>query len=145
MTLTEFELGWLSGLLEGEGYFGLRSDTKTPQIKLEMTDEDIVLRALLLIQRLTGKQHAIATVNRKGNRSHCQPTYIIALYSRDAIKVMKAVVRYMGSRRRQRIWQSLNGYAAKPAEELDVKALVASILDQKPQPKAEVISIKRRA
>jgi len=36
MTLTEFELGWLSGLLEGEGYFGLRSDTKTPQPKAEV-------------------------------------------------------------------------------------------------------------
>ena len=108
--LTDLELGWLAGLLEGEGYFGLRSDSGTHQVKLEMTDEDVVLRALILIQRITGNQHNITEVNRKDKKAHYQPTFVIALYGKDATKVMKKVVKLMGWRRRQKIWQTLNNF-----------------------------------
>lgn len=124
--ITDIEFGWLAGLLEGEGYFGLRSEASTPQVKLEMTDEDVVLRALILIQRITGKQHNLTYVKRKDKKAHYQPTFVIALYGKDAIKVMKKVVKLMGWRRRQKIWQTLNGFRA-PVEKLDVKAVVALV------------------
>lgn len=126
--LSQFELGWLAGLMEGEGYFGLRSDTHTAQVKLEMTDEDIVLRALILIQRITGKQHAITHVERREKRIELQ-TYVIAIYSKDAIKVMKKLIKYMGARRRRKIWQTLNRYREDktPKAKVDLTAIVEEL------------------
>lgn len=140
--LTEFELGWLAGLMEGEGYFGLRSDTHTAQVKLEMTDEDVVLRALLLIQRITGRQHAITHVERKEKRNNLQ-TYVIAIYSKDAIKVMKKLIKYMGTRRRRKIWQTLNRYREDKTPKAKVD--LTTILDELKLKRAVVIPLRRPA
>jgi len=48
---------WLSGLLEGEGCFSLKKG-KYPMVSLDMTDEDIVVRAAALMKtRVTHRRN----------------------------------------------------------------------------------------
>lgn len=52
--MTDLELGWIVGLLEGEGCFGIYKDkrrptTSTVKIQMESTDKDIVDRLNLLV------------------------------------------------------------------------------------------------
>ena len=100
--ISEFELGWLSGLLEGEAYFGFPLC-----IRLKMVDEDIILRALVLFQRITGKQLEVK-YKKVYSDNHSQ-TCEVSIYGDNAAKVMRTVVKYMSARRRKRIWQALNG------------------------------------
>lgn len=139
MHLNDRELYWLAGILEGEGYFGIRSDDrKTLQVKVEMTDEDIVLRIAHFVGKLTGRHHDLSYVSRR-DKVHTNDTCILALYGKDAKKVMKAVLPIMGTRRRKKIWQSLNGHferkqKSQPSPKLDVTPLLQS----------NVIKISRR-
>ncbi len=54
-TLSEFELGWVAGLLEGEGSFSVKRSKRkngfscTPAIQLTSTDEDVAVRLHKLI------------------------------------------------------------------------------------------------
>lgn len=85
------EIAWLAGLLEGEGYFSLRSG-RYPQIVLSMTDEDIVVKAAFLMG---------ARINRSGNlwTSHINGAY--------AIQWMMTLYPYLGKRRRERITEAI--------------------------------------
>ena len=49
MTLNDFELGWLTGIVEGEGSFGFTGPYETPCIRVGMTDKDIIERAARLL------------------------------------------------------------------------------------------------
>lgn len=104
MNLTDFELGWLVGILEGEGGFQYGGGTQT--VRLEMTDEDIVLKTAALIYKLIGRMPIIREQFR-GNKKH-SATYIFSISGSDAQRVMRIIVPHMGYRRRQRIWQALN-------------------------------------
>lgn len=131
MKLTDKELYWLAGILEGEGYFGLRSDDrKTLQVKVEMTDEDIVLRIAHLVGKLTNKYHDLSYVSRR-DKLHVNDTCVLALYGKDAKTLMKNILPIMGSRRRKKIWQSLNGHferkpKAQVSKEIDISELLQS-------------------
>lgn len=123
--LSDLELGWLAGLLEGEGGFQFGGNTQT--IRLEMSDEDIVVRAALLIKKMIGKEPTIRYQHR-GNDKH-SATYIISISGENARFVMKTIVGLMGKRRRQRIWQCLNRF--KPitltsTERADILKLVVT-------------------
>lgn len=140
--IAERELFWLAGILEGEGYFGLRSDDrKTVQLKVEMTDEDIVLRIAHIVGKVTSKHYDLSYVSRKDKR-HVSDTCILALYGKDAAKIMKLIVPFMGQRRRKKIWQTLNGHFEQKIK-IDKAVAKADLMDLIPQPK--VIPIRRRA
>jgi hypothetical protein len=51
--MTESDLAWLAGLLEGEGCFHF---TRTAYVVISMTDEDIIERAASL---MNSKWHAV--------------------------------------------------------------------------------------
>lgn len=127
--ITDIELGWLAGILEGEGCFRLHhtgNNKHSPSIQLDMVDEDIVLRVQVLLQRITKKNTNINYRQAIGKRSHYQPSFRLQINGDNAVRVMKAIVKYMGVRRRQKIWQILNGFKA-PEEKLDVKAIVTLV------------------
>jgi hypothetical protein len=97
---------WLAGLLEGEGNFHYNG--KSQVIKLGMTDEDIVHRAALIVTMITGRPCKVAC--RLPGKNSVQLWYLIQPCGENARLVMRAVVQYMGFRRRGQIWRSLNKY-----------------------------------
>ena len=103
MKITERELFWLVGILEGEGHFRFYT---TQEIVLTMTDEDVMMKAALIFGKLTGEYCSIK--ERPRLTTGGLTAYNINLCGQRARIVMQAVVRHMGDRRRQAIWRSLN-------------------------------------
>lgn len=101
------QIGWLAGLLEGEGHFYKRSKAAPdgvyvyPGVRLMMTDADVVERAY----RLTGLGTftAASASPSRVRAGHKQ----VALWSVDrteeALEVMRAIRPWMGQRRGERI------------------------------------------
>lgn len=131
MGITEVELGWLAGILEGEGCFDYQS-SNSARIRVSMTDEDTVLRIALIFQKITGKAHDVKCYQPKGTlpkRKEWQLAFAVAAYSKDAQKIMKLVVRLMSARRRKRIWQALNGHRESIVKQkLDLKLIVSNAI-----------------
>src|SRR5437762_13382088 len=117
--LTDFELGWLVGLLEGEGTFRYNGNSQCLVVK--MTDEDVIIRLSHLLEKVTGVTVELATVNPENDR--CQYQYRVGLSGENARKVMRLIVPYMGHRRKQRIWQSLNKYKSKKVVKVGLSAI----------------------
>lgn len=103
------ELGWLIGLLEGEGHF---SYANTQQLVVGMTDKDIVYKLKALLERIlnTNKPIHIVITNWRVEE---KTMYTIRLYGAKARAIMLLIVKHMGDRRRQQIWKALNGYTNK--------------------------------
>lgn len=92
------QLGWIAGLLEGEGYFGTKKGY--PCITLNMTDEDIVRRA----QTVLG-----GNVSGPYNyRSHEKPIWQLNITKQaQAAGWMMTLYPMMGLRRQARIREIL--------------------------------------
>lgn len=123
--LSDFELGWLVGILEGEGYFAYVP--RTQRLAIEMVDEDTMNSVALMFSKIVGKE--VNPVHRLAARDNHQDAFQIQLSGESARLIMKAVLPYMHHRRRARIWQALNNYAApkqKTLKELgiDIRSLV---------------------
>ncbi len=98
MPVTAKDIAWLAGLLEGEGYFGVKAKT-SPVISISMTDEDVMARAGALMgctPTRVNRQHA----NRKD-------LYRVQIYGIRAASWMMTVLPLMGARRGQVIKESL--------------------------------------
>ena len=110
MILTDYELGWLVGLLEGEGHF--RHQNRTQRVTINSTDEDVVYKVAALFEKITGVPcHPVVKDPSKYN-PNAKPQWYLQLYGENARAVMLTVVRHMAYRRRQRIWQCLNKHEA---------------------------------
>jgi hypothetical protein len=125
--LSDYELGWLVGILEGEAYFGFQSYTQ--QLKIKMTDYDTMNTVALLLGKITGKCIEVRTQSEI--RENCQEVFGINISGETVRTIMRTIVPYMHGRRRAKIWQALNGYSAprqKTFKELgiDVKSLLGS-------------------
>jgi hypothetical protein len=103
--LSGYELGWLVGILEGEGHFGLYT---SQVIEVNMTDEDTIYKVASLFERvLQSPVNVVELQKARGKNVFCA-----RIYGERARTVMRLVVSHMSSRRRQVIWQCLNGYKA---------------------------------
>lgn len=107
--LSEFELGWLVGILEGEGYFGY--ERGTCRVIVGMTDEDTIHRVAGLLERVLNERVNIREEAPRPGRTE-QQMYRISITGKKARQVMRHVVHHMSFRRRQKIWQALNGYTS---------------------------------
>ena len=136
--LTDLELGWLAGLLEGEGYFGYDKSNSTKVIELCMADEDIIYRAAVMISKVTGKQPNINFVPPKTESR--VPTYRFKISGKSAVKIMKLLVKLMGSRRRKRIWQALNGYQGVKRLSREQEQAIHNVRSFLKIPKLEAVS-----
>jgi hypothetical protein len=92
--ISELDLHWLAGLLEGEGSFmpGEPSSPNAPRISLAMTDFDIVRRAADLL--------GIKSVGEYEGKNGWQTSYSFHLKGNRAIAVMRQLYPLMGARRK---------------------------------------------
>lgn len=104
---SEFGLGWLAGLLEGEAHF---SFDRTQVFVLGMTDKDIIVKAKASIEYILQEDKPIHLITTNW-RENEKPVYTIRLYGARARAIMKLIVPYLGYRRRSQIWKALNRYA----------------------------------
>lgn len=130
--LTQFEIGWLVGLLEGEGTF--RFQNRTCHVVIKITDEDTMYRYIEVVRKLTGRTYDLKSYDRA--HENRQQIYQVNICGGNARLVMKTIVPHMSYRRRQCIWQSLNGHRAK---KLSLEALFPSTVV-----KENVVQIRRR-
>jgi len=100
--MTNLELAWLAGLLEGEGSFLLKKD-KYPLISIEMTDEDVIRRAAVLLGR---PESVLACQPRAVDH---KPTWRVAVQDQTlAASLMMTLYPLMGERRRSKIKEVLS-------------------------------------
>lgn len=130
--ISDYDLGWLVGLLEGEGHFGYY--TQTQRVVLRMTDEDVVFKCAALFEQITGEPCNVTEEMHVGRRQH---TFLILIYGDRARQIMQLVVKRMGQRRRKKIHQALNKYNVKK------KVTISEVLNLAPYT-AAIIPIKRR-
>lgn len=97
---------WLAGLLEGEGCFdeGGGRNNPTPQVRLAMTDEDIVRRAAMIFP---GSTPIKVREHRQENRKDVTLT---SWHGKSAVHLMWMILPYMGIRRTEKILTILADY-----------------------------------
>lgn len=111
LTLSEIEIAWLAGLIEGEGNFGL--DTRSakqynvstsppsPHLKIAMTDQDIIER----LSKLVNKKSFFATrPTVTGKR-----VYIVHVDDRAILgMLLPRLFPYFGKRRQEAVQKCLD-------------------------------------
>lgn len=105
--MTEQELYWLAGLLEGEGSFmlGPPSAPNKVSIALSMTDEDVVAR-VASIWGITYNNVRREYYERMGWR----PAFFVHLRGKRAVELMQRLLPLMGKRRQEQIKRALASY-----------------------------------
>ncbi len=105
--MTETEVAWLAGLLEGESYLGMQNAAPSKPgrrpflvVAIEMCDRDVIERAAALMGN-----NAISV------RQPLNPQYSILygtkVQGKKAQQVMQAILPYMGKRRSDKIRKCL--------------------------------------
>ncbi len=96
------EKAWLAGIIEGEGSF-YTSKRKVKEgfvlharVEVQMTDEDVIRR----IHELTGVGYVM---ERNKRHSHWKQAWRWGVSGIPALRIMKAILPYMHSRRSERI------------------------------------------
>lgn len=104
--MTEVELAWLAGLLEGEGSFlrGPPSAPNTPVAKVQMTDRDVIARVAALFE--------VGYVNESQHEEY-KTAYQTMLRGERAVELMKRLRPFMGARRQGQIDEVLASYSPK--------------------------------
>lgn len=109
--MTALDIGWLSGVLEGDGWFGsyqpdrVRHSTR-PVVRLTMADRDVVER----FARLVGVSCSGPFSVRKDNH---RPMHSAAVSGSRAVGVMMTVYSLMGERRKARIKELITQWRNK--------------------------------
>src|SRR5712672_2716554 len=91
------DLCWLSGLLEGEGYFAISTQNggvKIPRIQCAMTDKDIVIKASKMMLGLNR-----VTCSRAATKQF-KAVYQFSVNGDKAIEWMMTLYSLMGTRRK---------------------------------------------
>jgi hypothetical protein len=115
--LTEFELGWVVGILEGEGCFFITRRTKGSygpylytRVTVCMTDRDVLEQ----LQRVTGIGK-LERIRERKDPKHKPISQWIVCRSQEAIELMVAVYPHMGARRQAKIREVLAQVEKRPA------------------------------
>ena len=98
--MTESELAWLAGLLEGEGCFGVLNGRA--RLQLRMTDEDVVRKAAAFLGASVNVSHD----KRLGRKT----MYAVNFTGKRSADWMKRLLPLMGARRSARIAGILSAY-----------------------------------
>ncbi len=107
MNIDAVDLGWLAGLLEGEGSFMMsrnHSGGKVylyPKIVVGMTDEDVIQRAANLFE---------TKVYKLPLQSNRKPAWRAAITGARAAELMQMLLPHMGIRRGAKIQEILDEY-----------------------------------
>lgn len=113
--MTEIELAWLAGILEGEGSFMLENNNsggKTYQyacITVCMTDKDVIDRVAILF--------GVSTYSIPNTKFGKKPAFRATLKSHKAVVLMEKLLPFMGDRRSAKIIEVVNAFKAiEPTE-----------------------------
>lgn len=117
-TISDTDIAWLAGLLEGEGTFRLQSRSyykkdgklygpyQYPRLSVGMTDEDVIQHARQIIG--TGKIYRSVD---KRDTTH-KPIYtLVVSTTNDVLYLCRLLLPHMGERRKQQIELVLNSCA----------------------------------
>jgi hypothetical protein len=96
MPTTEAQWAWVAGVLEGDGCF-THGSKQTPQVALQMRDEDVVRR----VHQLTGVGHVNGPYVNTGHGSSPYYRWAVAVKP-DVVFVIDRVLPWLGDRRRAR-------------------------------------------
>lgn len=106
--MTQLEIGWVAGIIEGEGSFAVRSKTnpttgntsRSGQIQVAMTDPDILRR----LAEVTGVGHVNGPYVRPTDKAHWKPLYHWTVSRKsDLARILLAIYPLLGERRKQRV------------------------------------------
>jgi hypothetical protein len=110
LNLTETDIAWIAGLLEGEGYFGIDNRqrnhkvSKTPPapfIKISMVDEDIIRRLSKLLDK------SYFSPSRKTVKG--KQVYTLHIGEKEKVLfILEKILPYMGERRSERIKECIS-------------------------------------
>lgn len=123
--LSDFELGWLVGLLEGEAHFQYNGCSQ--YIQLYMTDQDTIVSVIKIVEKVIACPIKMSYREADGKRTK-QVQYGFTITGVRARTVMQLIAPYMHYRRRARIWQILNKYKEKKVKLADVGLSVAQLI-----------------
>jgi hypothetical protein len=104
--MTELEVGWLVGILEGEGHF--RSSYGNPRIEVKMTDEDVIRR----LREVTGVGRVYGPFDSGNPRWRPSWNWNVARKD-EALYLCKLIQRFMGNRRQAQIAAACAEYAER--------------------------------
>lgn len=97
VTVSVGEIRWAAGLMEGEGWFGLKNRNKTPAITVGMTDCDVIVHLNDVFPGRLTEQY----------RVKWKTVYYWNVVGSKAVQVMMTVYTLMGERRRSAIESAL--------------------------------------
>jgi hypothetical protein len=111
LDLTETDIAWIAGLLEGEGYFGIDNRSKdtykvsktppAPFIKISMVDEDIIQRLSKLLDK------SYFSPSRKTVKG--KQVYTLHIAEKEKVLfILQKILPYMGVRRGERITECIS-------------------------------------
>lgn len=115
LSLSEIEIAWIAGLLEGEGCFGLdnraakRYKVSTapaiPYVRVAMVDKDVIAR----LCKLLNKNYFSPT--RKTSTGKI--VYIVHISDRETLRyLLPLIFPYLGNRRQQKVQECLDALTA---------------------------------
>ncbi|SRR6266478_3029522 len=119
--LSGYELGWLVGVLEGEGHFGIYT---SQVIEVNMTDEDTIYKVASLYQRILNTEISVTAIYKPQGKD----VYCVRIYGERARTIMRLVVSHMSHRRRQVIWRCLNRFKAPRVDIVKLLGLKAQLI-----------------
>jgi len=99
---TKINIAWLAGLLEGEGCFCKHSQAKSYNIKLVMTDEDVVRKAYLI----AGYGTVRGPIFRNNSIKPCWEWVVSK--AKYTLAIAYAIYPFMGERRSKKIIELIN-------------------------------------
>ena len=102
--MSEQDVAWSAGILEGEGSFFLKSD-KTPVVQCEMTDLDVLEK----LQSLYGG--SIQTIKKR--KEHWKQSWRWVTMGTNAVSVMEAIKPYLMSRRTEKVNSILTAWSGR--------------------------------
>lgn len=114
MAISDAEVGWLAGLLEGEGSFLMDRchvggrEYRYPKIVVSMTDRDVIEHAA----RLLGDNKVYPLPPSKQPESR-KPAFRAHVSGWKAAELMRQIYPWLGQRRRTRIDAILSEYEAR--------------------------------
>ena len=111
LNLSETEIAWIAGILEGEGYFGIDNRSKdryelsktppAPFIKISMVDEDIIQRLSKLLDK------SYFSPSRKTVKG--KQVYTLHIGEKEKVLfILEKILPHMGERRSERIRECIS-------------------------------------
>ena len=141
--VTEHDLYWLAGYLEGEGSFmrGSPSDPGNSKISVCSTDEDVIAK----VGKLFGNTPYLA--KRKISNPKHKPVWTVKKSGRDAVALMQLLLPLMGKRRHEQISKAIVSYTPSKYKRLSLdeveKIRVLCRTDMKQGEIAQLFEIRR--